>query len=302
MDAIVRESVPPVWPGTYMGAGDKPMYVRHAPAESPDAEPGVFVHGLGGGSSTWTDLMNVLRDRIEGYAPDLPGFGSSPPPPSDQYSVAAQAEAVVALIKDTGAPVHLFGNSVGGAVAVRVAAERPDLVATLTLICPALPDLRPRPALAGLLAPLVPGVGSMVLRQAGRRTPDEQARMVLTGLAGDPARVHPQRVADTAAEIAAAAERPHLLDAYLGSLRGIVLDYLRRGPGGLWPAAGHVCAPTLVVYGAADPMVDARHAARAARAFRGSRVLVLGGVGHLAQLEEPRVVANAFRALIAPDG
>ncbi|MGH3097777.1 MAG: alpha/beta fold hydrolase [Streptosporangiales bacterium] len=302
MEAIVRESVPPVWPGTYMQAGDVPMYVRHAPAESSDAEPGVFVHGLGGGSSTWTDLMNVLRDRIDGYAPDLPGFGSSPPPSRAAYSVTAQAEAVVALIEHTGVPVHLFGNSVGGAVAVRVAAERPQLVRTLTLTSPALPDLRPRPALAGLLAPLVPGVGSMVLRQAGRRTPDEQARLVLNGLAGNPARIHPQRVADTAAEIAVAADCPHLRDAYMGALRGIVADYLRRGPGGLWPAAGQVRAPTLIVYGAADPMVDARHAARAARAFRGSRVLVLGGVGHLAQLEEPRVVANAFRTLVAPHG
>ena len=36
--------------------------------------------------------------------------------------------------------VHLIGNSMGGAVAVRVAASRPDLVKTLTLISPALPD------------------------------------------------------------------------------------------------------------------------------------------------------------------
>lgn len=299
METIMREPVPPVWPGTYMEAADVPMYVRHAPAELPDAETGVFVHGLGGGSSTWTDLMDVLRDRIDGYAPDLPGFGSSPPPPAASYSVTAQAEAVVALIEHTGAPVHLFGNSVGGAVAVRVAAEHPELVSTLTLTSPALPDLRPRPALAGLLAPLVPGVGSMVLRQAGRRTPDEQARLVLNGLSGDPARIHPQRVADTADEIAVAAERPHLRDAYLGALRGIVADYLRRGPGGLWPAARQVRAPTLVIYGTADPMIDARLAARAARTIRDSRVLVLGGVGHLAQLEKPRVVADAFRSLVA---
>lgn len=300
MDAVTRESVPPVWPGTYMQTGALPMYVRHAPADTDGAETGVFVHGLGGGSSTWTDLMDLLRDRIDGYAPDLPGFGSSPPPSCAVYSVRAQAEAVVALIEHTGAPVHLFGNSVGGTVALRVAAEHPELVSTLTLLSPALPDLRPRPALAGLLAPLVPGVGEMVLRQAGRRTPEEQAHLVLAGLAGDPARVHPQRVADTAAEIAAAADRPHLRDAYLGSLRGIVAAYLRRGRSGLWPAAGQVRAPTLVVYGGSDPMVDARLAARAARTFRGSRVLVLGGVGHIAQVEVPRVVADTFRALVLP--
>jgi pimeloyl-ACP methyl ester carboxylesterase len=41
--------------------------------------------------------------------------------------------------------VHLVGNSFGGAVALTVAARRPELVRTLTLVSPAMPDLRPDP-------------------------------------------------------------------------------------------------------------------------------------------------------------
>ena len=58
--------------------------------------------------------------------------------------------SVISLIEQRGNwPVHLIGNSLGGAVSTRVAARRPDLVRTLTLISPALPDLRPRLLPAG---------------------------------------------------------------------------------------------------------------------------------------------------------
>jgi pimeloyl-ACP methyl ester carboxylesterase len=79
-------------------------------------------------------------------------------------------------------------------------------------------------------------------------------------------------------------------------------EYLRRGPRSLWRQARSVRAPTLVVYGSADPMVDARLAGRAARAFAGSTVLVLSGVGHVAQLEAPDTVATAIRALLDRTG
>ena len=41
--------------------------------------------------------------------------------------------------------MHLLGNSLGGAVALGVAARRPELVRTLTLVSPAMPDRRPDP-------------------------------------------------------------------------------------------------------------------------------------------------------------
>ena len=43
-------------------------------AKSPD-RVGIFVHGLGGSSLNWTDLMLALDTQLTGYAVDLPGFG-----------------------------------------------------------------------------------------------------------------------------------------------------------------------------------------------------------------------------------
>ena len=140
------------WPGELVPAGAGQLFVRSAPAPE-GAEPALFVHGLGGSATNWTDLMDLLRkppaDRpdepaIACEAVDLPGFGFSPVPASGDYSIDAMAAAVGDLIDARGHwPVHLVGNSLGGAVCVRLAARRPDLVRTLTLISPALPICGP---------------------------------------------------------------------------------------------------------------------------------------------------------------
>ena len=100
-----------------------------------------MVHGLGGAATNWTDVMDLLRDRLRPVAPDLPGFGFSPPPADDDYSLRGHARAVTELVERVGAgqPVHLMGNSLGGTVSTVVAATQPDPVSythlTLPTIC-----------------------------------------------------------------------------------------------------------------------------------------------------------------------
>jgi pimeloyl-ACP methyl ester carboxylesterase len=84
----------------------------------------------------------------------------------------------------------------------------------------------------------------------------------------------------------------------LGAARGIVGEFLRRGPRSLWRDAARVQAPTLLMYGSRDRIVDPRMASRAGRIFRNARVVVLPNVGHVAQMERPDLVAREFRALL----
>ena len=57
-------------PGDLIEVAGNEVFVR----ETGGGAPAVFIHGLGGNSSNWTDLMWLLADRIHGMAPDLPGF------------------------------------------------------------------------------------------------------------------------------------------------------------------------------------------------------------------------------------
>src|SRR5262249_47742041 len=65
----------------------------------------------------------------------------------------------------------------------------------------------------------------------------------------------------------------------------------------LWRLTADITAPTLVVWGELDRLVDVALASRTARAIRGARLLVLPGVGHVAMMEDPVTVARAFLAL-----
>jgi pimeloyl-ACP methyl ester carboxylesterase len=65
----------------------------------------------------------------------------------------------------------------------------------------------------------------------------------------------------------------------------------------LWSVAARVQAPTLVVWGERDRLVAPRLAGRTAAALRRSRLLVLPGVGHVAQIEAPEKVARAVAGM-----
>ncbi|MER6298418.1 alpha/beta hydrolase [Kitasatospora sp. NPDC001539] len=279
----------------------------HRPAvqAAPDGrEPGLFVHGLGGSAANWTVLMDRLSGLVDGVAVDLPGFGRSTPPADGNLSVSGHVRAVIGYLEAAGrGPVHLFGNSLGGAVAVRLAALRPDLVRSLTLVSPALPELPPQRSAwsTGLLA--LPGVPALLRRMpAGRRGVEAATEDLLRLVYGDSAALSPATRAEAVAEYRRRLEVPHAMAALIGSARGIVSAYTERGDQALWRQAEQVEAPVLLVYGLRDKLVGYRSARRACAAFADARLLVLPESGHVAMLEHPDAVARAVRELIAHAG
>ncbi|MFD3495079.1 alpha/beta fold hydrolase [Streptomyces sp. NPDC058690] len=279
------------------------LNVRTRPPERSGLPPALYVHGLGGSSQNWSALMALLQDVVDGAAVDLPGFGDSPPPDDGNYSVTGHARAVIRLLDaEEYGPVHLFGNSLGGAVATRVAAVRPDLVRTLTLVSPALPEIRVQwPAVpTALLA--VPGIASLFFRLSKDWTAEERTRGVMALCYGDPARVSEEGFRDAVAEMERRLELPYFWDAMTRSARGIVDAYTLGGQHGLWRQAERVLAPTQLVYGGRDQLVSYRMARRASAAFRDSRLLTLPDAGHVAMMEYPEAVAQAFRELLDERG
>lgn len=288
----------PSWPGEVVEVEGRALFVRRAGTS--DGTPAVFVHGLGGASTNWTDLMALLGDRLDEHAVDLPGFGQSPPPADGRYTPGAHASAVAAYVRSLGAgPVHLFGNSLGGAVATRVAAEHPDLVTTLTLISPALPQYRLRrgndPRLALLL---LPGLSGLVNRQRARASAHKVALDVLTLCTYDVSVIHPDRVAALAEDLRRRRGFEHSAVAMTASLRGLVRSYFDAGPRNLWRQLGLIQAPTLVVWGDHDRLVPRSLGPAAVRRLRNGRLLRVADAGHIAQIERPEVVADAVRRLL----
>ncbi|MGW6565339.1 alpha/beta fold hydrolase [Streptomyces sp. NPDC054975] len=275
------------------------LTVRARPGNRPGLAPALYVHGLGGSSQNWSALMPLLADDVDGEAVDLPGFGDSPPPDDGNYSVTGHARAVIRFLDSAGrGPVHLIGNSLGGAVSTRIAAVRPDLVRTLTLISPALPELRVQRSAWPTALFALPGIAPLFARMSRDWTPEQRVRSVLALCYGDPGQVTDEGLRHAVEEMERRLELPYFWDVMARSSRGIVDAYTLGGQHGLWRQAERVLAPTLLVYGGRDRLVSYRMARRAAAAFRGSRLLTLPDAGHVAMMEYPETVAQAVKELI----
>ena len=272
------------------------LSVRHSPSTTADAPQAVFVHGLGGSSLNWTDLMAALVPDVDGYAIDLGGFGQSPPPRDGDMTPAGHAQGVAEFIVEQlgGGPVHLFGNSLGGAVALQLAARRPELIRSLTLISPALPSVFATRSNAHLPVIALPGVGERLVGKYMEVPSEQRVRGTIDVCFGDPDQISAQRLAEANAEAQERDHLPYATDAFLRSLRGLLRTYVDLGPQRPWKLAGRVNCPTLVVYGRQDPLVDSKAAHRVTKHFRHAHVVVLPASGHVAQMEHPELVYDAW--------
>jgi len=277
---------------------------RHAPGESEGAPAAVFLHGLGGSALNWTDFMGRMRTRMDCYALDLHGFGASPPPRDGDMTPQAHAQAVSDFIveHDLGR-VHVFGNSLGGAIALQLAARFPTRVRSLTMISPALPNLR-YATKGNIHLPVisVPGIGErLVPKLVETTTPEQRVQATIDGCFADPSRMPENRFAEAVEEVRARDARPYAHDAFLRSLRGLLGTYLDIGPNRPWKLAERVHVPTLLVYGRKDPLVDSKTAHRATKHFPNAHVVVLPDSGHVAQMEHPEFLEAAWDRFIAPE-
>jgi pimeloyl-ACP methyl ester carboxylesterase len=262
------------------------------------------VHGMTGDATNWTDLMAELTPEFDVAAVDLPGSGFSPPPRSRRgYSITALAKTVIELIEALGAEsgyngVHLIGNSMGGAVSVRVAARRPDLVRTLTLVSAALPDRRPHRQTAHFPVIALPVLGDRLVRQFGRLPAEQRIAGVIQTCYHDPAAIHPARIALSVEELRRRDGIGYDIAVITGAARTLVAETLRPRRFSLWRDAARLRMPALVLFGSHDKLVRADLAGLAARTFPDARVVVLPDTGHLGQMEHPATVASLFREMV----
>ncbi|MBC7723261.1 MAG: alpha/beta fold hydrolase [Burkholderiaceae bacterium] len=241
-------------------------------------EPVLLLHGIGRSLDDWNLVRDTLAERHTVYRVDLPGFGGSERLPA-RTDLAGLAAAVIAFLDavEEVRRIRVVGNSLGGAVAMQIAATRPERVAALVLVNSAGFGREVTPVLR-LIA--VPGVGRRLLMPSR-----ESARRETRGIFHDRAQVTEERV-QLAYDLA---RRPHGTDVMLetvhalGTWRGIRPRWRRE----LLDIVRAHRIPTLLIWGENDLVLPAAHLAAAKAVFPEARSHLFAATGHMPQLERP---------------
>ncbi|NUT96857.1 MAG: alpha/beta fold hydrolase, partial [Saccharothrix sp.] len=255
--------------------------------------PVVLVHGIGRSLEDWQDAQDRLATTFRVVNLDLPGFGLTPRLRA-KPGLPTFARAVVGVLDALGEhrPVHLMGNSLGGAVAMTVATTAPDRVASLVLVNSAgfgrEANLPLRPMLYRVLSAL-PVLGARfrpLARDAGLRLTE--------ALFADPAFATPERVRHAAK----VGRQPDFRATFVGTLLSLGLPVAGSRPGwrrALLAAVARAGKPVLVVWGDRDTVLPVKHFHAAVATLPGVRGHLFPATGHMPQIER----VDEFTALAA---
>ncbi len=281
----------PVHVADYGGAADGPLLVA--------------VHGLGGSHLNWMAIAPFLIRRSRLVAVDLVGHGRTPIAgrTPDVEGHRRLLDGVLRAASD--GPVVLVGNSMGGLVAALEAVARPESVAGVVLIDPAIPAVggpgivHPR-VLLNLLICSVPGLGERFVERRRRRAPARRhVERLLRICCTNPGRV-PADVVDALVDLTADLDRRATETAYLRSARSLTSVMARPSVVGRTLAA--LSCPVVLLHGERDWLVPVGVARRLRAARPDWELAVARGVGHVPMLEAPEWTAGAIDRWLAGSG
>ena len=255
--------------------------------EAGEGETLILIHGGGSGADAqgnWQGCIPEYAKQFRTIAVDMPGFGRSakPDPASFSYGQTNRNTHMIAFVEAVGggAPVHLIGNSMGGATALGVTIQRPDLVGKLVLMGAAgldisNPDTSARQALGGY-----------------DYTPEGMRRLVGV-LAGPHYKVSDELIAYR-----------HQLTMQPGARESIaaINEQMKTDPM-TYPreAIAGVQTPTLVVGGKLDQIAVLARTYGYLELIPNSWGFVLPHVGHWVMMEAPREFVAVTSAFLAGD-
>ncbi len=235
-----------------------------------DAPAVILLHGFGASLHTWEPWAASLAEQFRVISFDLPGGGLSGQDPAGDYSDPRSLEILAGLMDELELDrASVVGNSLGGRIAWRFAAEFPERVERLVLIAP---DGFASPGFEYGVAPKVPAV----LRLMRHALPRSVLRMNLQAAYADPTALSEPVV-----------ERYHDLlrvpgnrDALLDRMGQVMLEPPE-------PLLARIQAPTLLVWGEQDAMVPFTNAADYLAALPDARLVSFEDLGHVPHEEAP---------------
>ncbi|RJL30784.1 alpha/beta fold hydrolase [Bailinhaonella thermotolerans] len=240
--------------------------------------PLVLLHGIGHHWQGFLPVMDRLAAARDVIAVDLPGFGASPPlTEGTPYTAETLADAVEAFCARLGVErPHVAGNSLGGYVALELAAR--GSAASATALSPTAFWSPPeRVYLTTALRAIRRSARSMSPRTLSRLAATPAGRAAAFGLVvARPERLSPEAAAAATAALAEAIGFAPTLASFASM-----------------PPPAHPKAPVLIAWGDRDRLMPRRQAVRAAR-WLGQRVIRLRGCGHVPMSDDPELVARVL--------
>lgn len=263
----------------------------------------VCVHGLGGSAFTFDLIAPQLAKYGRVYAIDLIGHGRTPVL-GRAATVGAQRRVLDHFLAHVvGEPAILLGNSMGGLLSALQGARRPESVAGVVMLSPALPlttfVLRDVRTAIEFLVLATPGFGLFVGAWEKLFSAEMQVARMIRLVARDPARV-PQEALDRAIELANERKRFSRNGFALGQAARSII-YVLQSP---WYATQleELAAPVLLIHGTHDRLVSIKHATAAADHFESWRFEVFNDVGHVPMIEEPEVTVATILDWFGEEG
>lgn len=245
----------------------------------------LLLHGAGASSHSWHRLIPYLDDRFRMIAPDLPGHGYTQSP-RGRARLPDVAQDISRLLEHMSvAPRMIIAHSAGAAIAlemVRRGWASPDRV---VVINGALEDFK---GPAGVLFPVmarVMALNPLTGMWLSQRNSPQQVRSLIgaTGTTLD------ERALRLYGRLVA--RRSHV-DGTLAMMAQWSLSELNK-------ALGSINVPTLFLHGREDQAVNIAVAERACARMPNAELILLSGVGHIAQEEAPERVAQEILAFCA---
>jgi pimeloyl-ACP methyl ester carboxylesterase len=231
-----------------------------------EGQPVLLIHGWGYGRWGWEPVVEPLAARYQVVTFDNRGVGDSDVPPGP-YTAADMAEDAVAVLDAAGLrTAHVVGTSLGGMIAQEVALDFPDRVDRLVLACttPGGPSAHPMP--------------------------EQTVRLMQEAQSLEP-QVALRRFVENALASAASAELVDRIYALRSAQRPDPAGWHAQGAAGAgfdaYDRLGAIAAPTLVLHGTADGVVDARNSELLAERIPDAQLQWFEGGGHLFFWEQP---------------
>jgi pimeloyl-ACP methyl ester carboxylesterase len=254
-----------------------------------EGDPILFMHGLGMSSFTWRHLPESLAREHRVILVDLKGFGNSPKPRDDKYTIYDQACLICRFVFDHDLKnLTLVGNSLGGGVALATAlylsAHAPERLERLVLIDTIAYEQK-MPLFVKLLA--TPVLGPLMVATVPKNL---QVRTIMKLAYFDNEAV-PEDAVEHYADVL---NKPGARQALVQTARQIIPADLDR----LTALYSKIDSPTLILWGQRDAIVPLDIGRRLHGAIPNSQLVILPDTGHIPQEERPGATLAEIVAFI----